>query len=106
MSVVVDSVDGGGGVCLVSSCRWCAMFFFLKAKAVCVDLLASDKYFWIIFLGILDHPPFFVIERPRRSCGKNEKGLVCVFAEDFEDVRKCQKVNEIGDRTVLLVTSA
>ena len=26
MSVVVDSVDGDGAVCLVSSCRWCAMF--------------------------------------------------------------------------------
>ena len=26
MSVVVVSVDGGGDGCLVSSCRWCAMF--------------------------------------------------------------------------------
>ena len=32
MSVVVDSVDGGGAVCLVSSCRWCAMFFLKKIE--------------------------------------------------------------------------
>ena len=99
MSVVVVSVDGDGGGCFVSSCGWCAMFLNNNRDATLI-FLKDNLFFWIILSS-----PFFVIERPR-SCGKNEERLVCVFAEDFEDVKKCQKANESGDRTVLLATSA
>ena len=71
--------------------------FFLKG-----GFLASDKYFWIIFFGLL---LCSLCDRTTSQLWKKLQGLVCVFAEDFEDARKCRKVNEIGDRTVLLVIS-
>ena len=96
--MVVVSVDGDGGGCLVSSCRWCAMFLNNNRDATLIFL-------YHFFFGYPSPPPPFVIERPR-CCGKNEKGLICAFAEDFGDVKKCQKANESGDRTVLLVILA
>ena len=66
-------------------------------------VLASDKYFWIIFFLVLLPS---LCDRTTSQLWKERKRLVCVFAEDFGDVRKCQKVNESGDRLVLLVTLA
>ena len=73
MSVVVVSVDGGGGGCLVSSCRWCAMFFFEIEVDFWLRMILKYLFGEITFF-FLDHPPpLLVIERPR-SCGKNYKG--------------------------------
>ena len=95
--MVVVSVDGDGGGCFVSSCRWCAMFLNNNRDATLMIFL--DHFF-------LDHPPPpFVIERPR-SCGKNEKGWFVYSQRTLETREKCRKVNESGDRTMLLVISA
>jgi hypothetical protein len=79
VSVVVDSVDGGGDVCLVSSCRWCA-FFFLNYRD------ATRMGFWIIF-GYSASSSVLLLDRSTWLLLSNErKQLVCEFAEDCINV--------------------
>ena len=104
MSVVVVSVDGDGGGCFVSSCRWCAMF--LNNNNRDATLMCDTDFFISFFFGSSSILLPSLCDRTTSQLWKELQGLVCVFAEDFEDVRKCQKVNESGDRTMLLVISA
>ena len=72
-SVVVVSVEGGGGGCLVSSCGgWFDMFCKLYRDAT---RIAFFNFFF------LDYLPPFVIDQRRWCCCRTNERLVCEFAE-------------------------
>ena len=78
MSVVFVSVDGGGGGCFISSCGWCAMFFFEL-----VDFCWLRMNLRIIFFFGSLLPSSFVSDRSTSLLlAYEKKTLACEFSED------------------------